>query len=51
MEYNVLVMECLQTKDLYSPPPAPPMMCIVSYIYTCTVEPQFDQGNGKICSP
>ena len=39
MEYNVLVMECLQTKDPYSPPPPrPPMMCIVSYIYTCTVE-------------
>ena len=31
--------------------PPPPMMCIVSYIYTCTVEPQFDQGTGKICSP
>ena len=32
-------------------PPPPPMMCIVSYTYTCTVETQFDQGTGKICSP
>lgn len=33
---------------LFPPPPPPMMMCIVSYIYTCTVEPQFDQRTGKI---
>ena len=30
MEYNVLVMECLQTKDLFPPPPSPWCVLLVT---------------------